>query len=258
MNDAPRRRRLDPEEPKGGLPIFPLIIVVVLAGFLLGGLLSRLHKSPATPVAEATAPTITPIPQATATLAPRATPLPAVSASASPSATPSPHARASASATASSTPSAAPTASASVAPTSTPTAAPTVIFITPAPKATKRATPVPTPSPTPKPTATPTPVQITGAASADHAAAIVSSYLAALARGQQSLATGYLMRGLPNESFMSAAARVSGVQSTKNADGSFKVTADIATPTGEYFETFKVEPGPQGLQISDHFAIKVQ
>src|SRR5579863_9608889 len=40
MREPPRRRRLD-DEPSGGLPLFPLILVVVLAGLLLGGVLAH-------------------------------------------------------------------------------------------------------------------------------------------------------------------------------------------------------------------------
>ncbi len=99
---------------------------------------------------------------------------------------------------------------------------------------------------------------IAGSADANHAAAIVRAYLGALARGQQAVATGYLLRGLPNESFMSPNARVNEVRAQQKPDGSYKVTADITTPNGEYFETFSLEAGPNGLQIAHHFAIKVQ
>lgn len=81
-------------------------------------------------------------------------------------------------------------------------------------------------------------------------------YLSALARGDESSAASYLSAGLPTEKFMSPDAKVTSVTSTKNGDGSFKVSADIQTPTGEYFETFTVQTGSNGLQITDHTAIK--
>ena len=88
------------------------------------------------------------------------------------------------------------------------------------------------------------------------AAGVVRGYLSALARGDESSAASYLSAGLPSEKFMSPAAKVNSVTSTKNSDGSFKVSADIQTPTGEYFETFTVQTGANGLQITDHTAIK--
>ena len=91
--------------------------------------------------------------------------------------------------------------------------------------------------------------------SSDRAAAIVRSYLGALARGDQSSATSYLSSGLPDETFMSGA-KVTSVRTSSLDGGRYKVSADIATPTGEYFETFTLEPGPSGLVIVDHTAIK--
>lgn len=84
------------------------------------------------------------------------------------------------------------------------------------------------------------------------------SYLAAAARGDESTAAGYLAAGLPNETFLTNAAKIGDVSAARNADGSFKVTAEIAEPGGTYFETFKLVNGANGLQIADHFAIKVQ
>lgn len=46
--------------------------------------------------------------------------------------------------------------------------------------------------------------------------------------------------------------RVTSVQATPNGDGSFFVTAAMQTPGGAYTENFRVENGPQGLQITDH------
>jgi len=87
----------------------------------------------------------------------------------------------------------------------------------------------------------------------------VRSYLAAVLRGDQSTATGYLARGVPNESFFTGAAKITDLETTHNPDGSFTVAVDISSPSGEYYETFKLAEGPGGLglQIVDHYAIKV-
>lgn len=131
-------------------------------------------------------------------------------------------------------------------------ATPGVIIVTPQPRAAARATPT-VAAATPRPAAIPTvgsgPLSATG---------VVHAYLAALARGDESSAASYLMNGLPTEKFMSSAAKITSIASSKNSDGSYKVTADVQAASGEYFETFTVENGPQGLQITDHFAIKPQ
>lgn len=88
------------------------------------------------------------------------------------------------------------------------------------------------------------------------ASAVVRAYLGALQRGDESTAASYLTKGLPTEKFMTASAHVNSVDAAKNADGSYTVTADVTTPSGEYFSTFTVEPGPFGMQIGDHYTIK--
>lgn len=83
------------------------------------------------------------------------------------------------------------------------------------------------------------------------------SYLGAMARGDRATATSYLASGLPNEAFMDSSARI--VSLRPRALGSqYRVTADVQTSTGEYYITFTLEPGPGGLQIIDHYAIKTQ
>ena len=57
---------------------------------------------------------------------------------------------------------------------------------------------------------------------------------------------------------MTPASKIASVHSSKNADGTFRVSADIQTPAGEYFETFTVATGANGLQITDRTAIKPQ
>jgi hypothetical protein len=92
----------------------------------------------------------------------------------------------------------------------------------------------------------------------DQASAIVRSYLGAIARGDRSTATSYLSHGLPSEGFMDSSSRILSVRSQSTGSQQYKVTADVATSTGEYYITFTVEPGPGGLQITDHYSIKTQ
>ncbi len=257
MDDFPRRRRLQPQEPKkgGGIPIFPLMLLVVFIGLLLGGGLAKLFGGPrasATP-----APTFTALPSQapTPTFAPRATPHRSASPSPSKSPLPSP----------SPTPSASNAAKSSPTPTRATPTAPAVIYITPQPKASVVKTLAPkTPAPrTPAPiatvTASPAPTA-TGDAGSNRAASIVRAYLAAVLRGDEATATGYLSRGLPNESFYTGASKITDVETRRNTDGSYTVAVDMTSPTGEYYETFKLVEGPGGLglQIADHYAIKVQ
>jgi hypothetical protein len=109
------------------------------------------------------------------------------------------------------------------------------------------------------PVVTPTPVLITGAASANHAAAIVRSYVASLARGDSATAAGYLASGIPDESFINPNVSVSlaSVNAARNGDGSFTVTAQIVTSKGSYLETFTLRPDPYGMQITDHNATRM-
>ena len=84
--------------------------------------------------------------------------------------------------------------------------------------------------------------------------------MAAVLRGDEATATSYLAHGLPNESFYTGSAKITDMETTHNADGTTTVAVDITSPTGEYYETFKLAEGPGGLglQITDHYAIKVQ
>jgi hypothetical protein len=96
------------------------------------------------------------------------------------------------------------------------------------------------------------------AAGTDRAADVVRSYLGALARGDRATATSYLARGLPGEVFMDSGARIVSVRSSAVAASEYKVSADVQTGSGEYAVTFTLEPGSGGLQITDHYAIKVR
>jgi hypothetical protein len=114
------------------------------------------------------------------------------------------------------------------------------------------------PSATPMPATAATTVANYSAANGADAAAIVRSYLGAIARGDRATATSYLAHGLPSETFMDASSRIESVRSSRLSKQQYKVTADVQTSTGEYFITFTVEPGPGGLQITDHYSIKTQ
>jgi hypothetical protein len=115
------------------------------------------------------------------------------------------------------------------------------------------------PSAAAPPTQTPAPAQSVGTATVDDpASSVVRSYLQALARGDRLTATSYLARGLPSETFMNPAAHIESIRSSALGPQQYRVTADVQTSTGEYYVTFTVEPGPSGLQITDHYAIKPQ
>jgi hypothetical protein len=118
-----------------------------------------------------------------------------------------------------------------------------------------------TPAPL-RPAATPSPLAPTPAVVAetgsDRAAGVVRSYLGALARGDRVAATAYLAHGAPSENFMDSSARVESIRSANNGDQSYTVTADVQSSSGEYYITFTVQPGPGGLQITDHYSIKPQ
>ncbi|MEO6835767.1 MAG: hypothetical protein ABI231_07675 [Candidatus Tumulicola sp.] len=243
MSDSPRRRRSDDDSGQGGggLPLFPLILIVIFAGLLLGGVLAHFFgaagTSPkSTPAALALAsPQSSPSPLELPS--PGRSPLPSPTARTSPK--PSLRASASPSAPASATPSPKPLAPKTPSPTEKPRA-----VVTAAPATPSRAAAV-----------TPAPNYV--ASGPDQAAEIVRSYLGAIARGDRATATSYLARGLPGEVFMDSASRIVSVHSSAAGASQYKATADVQTSTGEYHVTFALEPGPGGLQITDHYAIKV-
>ncbi len=90
------------------------------------------------------------------------------------------------------------------------------------------------------------------------AAALVRSYLEALARGDRAAAATYLAQGTPTETFMNPQARIESIRSASTGPQQYQVTADVQTAGGEYYVTFKVGQGPDGLQITDHYSIKPQ
>jgi cytoskeletal protein RodZ len=256
LSDYPRRRRLEPEPPKrGGIPIIPLMILVVLCGLALGGLLTKFLGTGGAQ-APTPAPSFTPLPEATATFTSAESSPP--SPSPTPSAKGSPAAKASA--TSKTSPSPSPNSNASPESKPKPKATQVVIVLTPTPAAT-HVTSMPAATATATPPAiaaapTTTPVLITGANTSEHAEAIVNAYVGALARGDSSTAAGYLASGLPTETFINpnVTVNVSDMRSTRNNDGSYNVTAQIVTSKGTYLTTFVLRMGAYGLQITEHSA----
>ena len=89
------------------------------------------------------------------------------------------------------------------------------------------------------------------------------TYLSALINGDEPAASAALGRsgqtgGLSEERFLDAQSRVTSVVATPNANGTYKVEAEIVTSKGTYYDTFTVDHGPNGYVITDHFFIKVQ
>jgi hypothetical protein len=107
-------------------------------------------------------------------------------------------------------------------------------------------------------TVAPAPAPTRAAAGDDRAAAVVRSYLEALTRGDRPAAAAYLSHGVPSETFVNSASRIQSIRSASVGADHYKVTADIQTASGEYYVTFTLEPGPAGLEITDHYAIKTQ
>jgi hypothetical protein len=254
-----RRRRSDDDADRGGLPLFPLVLIVILAGLLLGGALAHFlggakdRSSSAVPaVAALPSPTETPTPILTA-------PRPIVSLRATlhpllpPTATPT--------AVASATPTASPT----LRPTPMKTAKPGRAAASPAAKAILSPASAATPAlgravsyrtPVPTPTPTPTPATVTPD---DLASTLVRSYIDAVARGDRTTAASYLSQGLPSETWLNSESRIESIHSTSIGPQQYRVTADIIQTNGsEYYMTFTVEQGAAGLQITDHYTIKPQ
>jgi hypothetical protein len=257
VNDEPRRRRRPDDgenEGNGWLSMIALIVVVVLVGLLLGAVLARVFGAKTTVVVSPT-----PLPTIVVTAQASITPLPSASPSAKPHATPrvtpspvetaaSPAASPSASASATPRPSSSAKPSPTAASIPTPTA-------TPKPRPTRTSSPAP--KPLPKPLKTISPARTAPQTAGDRAAAVVRLYLDALARGNTAEARSYLSSGEPSESsFMDRSARLASLNTTQNADGTYKVDTDLTTANGEYYITFTVNVAPGGAVITDHVAIK--
>ncbi len=137
----------------------------------------------------------------------------------------------------------------------------------PSPVATRPPTPAPTVAPTlaptlppPRPTLAPTPT-VAKTASPVHLPAaqrVVRRYLQALIRGDETTATGLLAAGsggLIEEAFLNRSARMTGLRSTPDTDGT-TVHAEVMTAGGLYFVTYRVETRDGVLLITSHDYIK--
>ncbi|HXO16830.1 MAG TPA: hypothetical protein VN909_01540, partial [Candidatus Dormibacteraeota bacterium] len=193
------------------MPLFPLILVVILAGLLLGGVLA--HFFGGSRVAPGPGPTTV------AAVSPPPIIASTPSAESSPSATPSPVASPSPSPATTSTQ--LPTTSPSQSITATTHAASTK---TPAHKATPIPTPAASPLPARKPvalaattpptaSAAPAPARTLAPSGNSRATTIVRSYLEALQHGERATAASYLSRGTPSETFMNAESRIESISS---------------------------------------------
>lgn len=101
----------------------------------------------------------------------------------------------------------------------------------------------------PRPAASSAPAQDAGATT-------VRAYIEALRRGDPQAAAAYLGNGVPDEAFIDGSTRITGLTSTRNSDGSYKVGVNLQTPKGEYYETFLVAPSGSGARILEKTAVK--
>lgn len=246
MNEGPRRRRPVYSEPPrsggGEFPLIPAIIVVVLVGLFLGAVFAHYLAAPKNTSNALITVRPTPLPTAVMTAPPEPT---------QPPETPSP--KPSATANATSSPSPRPVATSAATPSPHPQS--TVASATAAPAKTA-------PPATPKPVATPTPVlkrtmpvaratEDTSAA----AAGVVRSYIDALRNGRPQAAAAYLANGSPDQdSFVDAGARISSLTSSRNANGTYHVDANVVTASGTYAMSFTVSASNR---ITDHVGVKI-
>lgn len=77
-------------------------------------------------------------------------------------------------------------------------------------------------------------------------------------QGDKQAAGAYLAGGEPTEAFLNSSTTVGTIRSEALTSSRYRVTADMHSSGTEYYETFTVEPGPGGLQITDHYWIKPQ
>lgn len=253
MNDDFRRRRRlsNPRSPRrrsGPNGMNPWVVtifaalVVIIGGWFLGQALARVFNGP--PKSESAAHAPTPLPIVT----PPPSPAPAPTGTATPPSKPKPTAKPTPEPTPQ--PTLAAPAPATPAATSTPTstpAPPSATTPSAAPTATAAAR-VATPTP---PAARPPAAQTTPAAR-NSAERLVDAYIRALRRGDPATASTYLGNGSPDETFIDASTRIASISSSRNSDGSYKVSVDMRTSGGEYYETFTVASG----RILEKTAIK--
>jgi hypothetical protein len=283
MEETPPRRRRPPSGDGGpSLPFIPIVLGVIILGFVIGAGLS---------VAGRHSPSQDAVPAATATPIASATPLAAAPAAtlapgplrASPRVTAKPSARAVA-LKASPAPTASPEASPAGSPPATASPVPTATAAagTPAPAKTtarpgaaivpprKRETPAPAAMPAsataePATPAPPTPAPATTPAAVAHddvtsdfgrlAAGVVRAYLAAVARGDTAGAYAQLgttpdvaTPALPETGIVTAATRIVHVEA-RGGENAVTVNVDMQTPSGAYFGQYTVHRSSTGAAI---------
>jgi len=278
MQESPRRRtRRTP--PKGGsLPFLPIIIGVVVLGFVIGAGLSVVGKhgsqsvalATSTPEAEQTIEPVTPAPAAT-TAAPQATPTaPSTPArTASPKvATPVPVRSPFTTTPASATPAPQPTATrgsiAHILATPAPVAIATRARETATPEAVD--TPAATPQPTPEPAATelvtpsPVPAPAIAPVQADSAFArlagsVVRQYLVALANGDKESAYAALGQSpgsqpgaLPEAGVLDSSMRIARIEA-HGSDSAATVDVELTTSNGPYSGQYTLHKSSTGAAI---------
>jgi hypothetical protein len=68
----------------------------------------------------------------------------------------------------------------------------------------------------------------------------VRAYINALRRGDPGTASTFLGNGSPDEAFIDSNTHITSISQSPNGDGSYKVSVDMQTAKGEYYETFTV------------------
>ncbi len=139
-----------------------------------------------------------------------------------------------------------PSPSATIAPTgkeTAPAATPTPVT-TPTPTVTHTPAAAHTPAASHAPAATNAPAP---PPSETQAVGIVRSYLSALARGDRAGAASYLAHGSPSESFVNSSSHVDSVRVATVGAQQYQVTAAVQSGGSEYYVTFTVGPGANGL-----------
>lgn len=280
-DERPRRRRSvtsPPEEPRGAFPLFPLFIVVILAGLGLGFLLSRhfgsqrqttTTKTTATTLAAPTqAPTDSPAPNAEPTQTQSAQPTSSPSASPSAPPKPPPAPRQTPHRVALNSPQPKPVVKPSPSPSAIATPSPKPPPPTAAPRPVPTAPPVvhtarpATPKPaTPKPaTSKPAPPPATGGAAASQ---LARSYLDALISGDTGTANRLLNRSsgssvFPEQGIVNRTSTITSIRSTDNHDGTYKIEAELSGSNGNFYCTYQTAHGEAGEYLTDNYCIRTQ
>ncbi len=285
MSDPLPRRSRPPSTPPpgGGVPLVPILIAVVVLGFVIGAGLSLVGKRGPTPqnvvvttraTTAATETPVTPAPtEAPASPEPTSrSPKPTSAPTEFPSATPAPAKTSRATPRATSAPSAAPTrAPATPAPVTAAPATPALAthapIVTNAParppvaavaaipaRATTKAAPA---SATPQLDA-PAPSDDSDSEFAKLATAVVRQYIAAVARGDDATARAAFGSGAPETlaetGILNASTRIQHIEARSAGDNA-TVNVDLRTASGLYFGQYTVHRTSSGAALIANHAI---